>query len=113
MSHELPYITIGDPFTLSCTATTNGTTAWDLTGATFETKMLNADGTELTIDTDAHAILVAASGTFTIAGTAVQSALLKADPDATFKTEITQSGETKTLWFDKALNIRKASIAEQ
>lgn len=110
---SLPYYTKGDNSALLLKATTDGTTPWDLTGATFSTTFEKWDGGDLVIADGDHSITSAANGEYQINWDENDTVLLKSREKVVFKTEITQTGVTHTLWFDCVLEVRESKISKQ
>ena len=85
-------ITQNDAVTLSLSAK-RGSAAFDLTGASFETKLLKADGTEVTITDGSHTAdpdQVANKGKFTLSLTQAQTIDLKIGKGQSILTKVTQ-----------------------
>lgn len=106
-------ITQGEAPTLTLTATTDGSTAFDITGASIQTKFEKSDGTELTVDNSAHSIITAASGIYTVDLTAVQTALLKVGDEISIVSILTISAKEYYVWYDGSLRVRSATIKDQ
>lgn len=110
---SLPYYTKGDNTALLLKATTDGLTPWDLTAATLETSFIKKDGSALVIADGDHTITSASAGEYQIDWSSANTALLKADPKAVFKTKITQSAVITTIWYDGVLEIRESEVGKQ
>lgn len=110
---SIPYYTKGDNSALLLKATTDGTTPWNLTGATLVSTFEKWDGGTIVIANGDHSVTSAANGEYQINWDSTDTELLKAREKAVFKTEITQSGTTHTVWFDCVLEIRESKISKQ
>lgn len=110
---SIPYYTKGDDTPLLLQATTDGSTAFNLTGATLETTFRKSDGSELVIANGSHSITSAANGQYQVNWTAANTLTLKAEERAVFKTKITQASIVTTIWFDGVLEIREKKVNQQ
>lgn len=84
-------ISQGDRAVLNFTLTTGTGTAFDLTGATFSSKILGSDDVADTFDDDHHTIVVAADGTMQLTLSTTETAALKPGLREVVTT-VTQSG---------------------
>lgn len=106
-------LSLGETPTLTITVTTNGVTGFDLSGATMETTLKNADDTNLVLADGVHILdpdQSANPGKFTVAITAIQSALLKVGNGQTFLVKATITSKDYFFYGDRLLNIRSGSL---
>lgn len=75
-----------------------GEVAQNLTGATFETVIPCEDGSNLRIANSAHTILVAASGTLTLALLAAETARIRRGRSVPIMVKATIAGVTIAYW---------------
>lgn len=106
-------VTKGDSAPLLMTATTDGTTAFNLASAELTTYFLKSDGTEITFASTAHSITNATTGQYQLNWSASETALLKAGDNIKFRTKVYQGGTYTTVWFDGVLRVRESEISSQ
>lgn len=100
-------ITQGDYVVLNFTAQNGTGTAHNLTGATFETKIMGSDGALDTFNNGHHAIVSAANGTFTLTLSESETALLKLGARE-IVTKVTQGGHALHFHGKGALVVQPA-----
>lgn len=89
-------ITQGDTAVLQLKATTDGTTAFDLTGAVFTTKV-RGPGAVVSFDNTKHAVVSAPAGTFTLTLSAADTASLSLGSAKEMLTTVVQGGSTRSF----------------
>lgn len=95
----------GDQAVLLLTASDDGSSPHDLTGATFESKITDSAGVVTTYDNTHHAITSATNGQYTLTLSTTETAALGTGL-ASIATRVTQSAQPVTFHGDKILNVR-------
>jgi hypothetical protein len=98
-------LTKGDQAILQLTATDDGVSPHDLSGATFESKITDSTGTVTTYDNTHHAVTISANGQYSLTLSTTETAALAAGI-ASIATRVTQSGQPVTFFGDKVLLVR-------
>lgn len=102
-------ITQGDHAVINLTAKKGDGTAHDLTGATFETKIMGSDDAPDTFNDGHHAIVSASAGTFTLTLSTAETAALKLGRGREIVTKITQSGNPIYFHGKEVLEVKPAT----
>lgn len=106
-------VTKGDNTPLLMTATTDGSTAFNLASAQLTTYFLKSDGTEITFASTSHSITNQTTGQYQLNWTAAETAQLQAGDNIKFRTKVEQASTTTSVWFDGALRVRESGISSQ
>ena len=88
-------ITQGDTITLDLALKTGDGSAFNLTGATFETKVRSGSDTQVTLENSQHTIVSASAGTITLALTAVNTAAFGLGSVKDIQIKVTQGSNVK------------------
>ena len=107
-------LTAGDTATFNLRLK-KGASYHDLTGATLETRLLKADGTDLVLDNTKHTIaasqeVAANTGKVSLTIDDSESVFLKIGDNLNILTKVVQSGEPLYFHGKKALKVLKNSV---